>query len=61
MATAANASFDLSKADRGLIVRSLETQVSVVARQMRAEPDADVKAIRQVQIDALQALIARFR
>nr|QJB20710.1 MAG: hypothetical protein [Microvirus sp.]DAM31249.1 MAG TPA: hypothetical protein [Microviridae sp.] len=63
MATAAatTTSYDLTKADAGLVVRALETQVSVVTRQIRAEPDPDIKALRQVQVDALQSLIARFR
>ena len=58
---AATTSYDLTKADAALVVRSLETQVSVVSRAIRAEPDADIKALRQVQVDVLQSLIARFR
>lgn len=63
MATSASttASYDLTKADVVLVVRSLENQIAVVARAIRAESDDDVKAIRQVQIDALRSLISRFR
>nr|QJB20834.1 MAG: hypothetical protein [Microvirus sp.] len=62
MATSpANNSFELTKVEKELIVRSISTYRATVKRAMNAERDSAIVDIRAAQIRELDALEARFR
>lgn len=62
MATSpANNSFELTKVEKELIVRSISTYRATVKRSMNAERDSAIVDIRAAQIRELDALEARFR
>lgn len=62
MATSpANNSFELTKVEKELIIRCIETYRATVKRAINAERDAEIIRIREAQIVELNALEARFR